>query len=103
MLYPPKIKRFFPMQISTALQRLPLSTVPIASSSTVCAIAMMVRPNPSHQSHGAPIITPTNTPIKRSLSFGGCANVVPIQVLSASGCTYVKKVILAPLQVFTAA
>ena len=69
MLYLPKIKRFFPIQISTALQRLPLSTVPIASSSIVCVIATMVHRNPSRQSHGVPIITPTKTPIKRLPSF----------------------------------
>ena len=90
----------FLMQISTASQRLPLSTVPIASSSTVCAIATMVRPNPSRRNHGAPIITPTNTQTGRSLSFVACANVVPIQGLFASGGACVKRVIHAPSQVF---
>jgi len=78
------------------------STVPIDSSSTVCAIATMVRQNPSRQSHGAPIITPTNTQTGRLLSFVTCANVVPIQVSSVSGCACVKRVIHAPSQVFIA-
>ena len=48
------------------------------------------------RSRRPPIITPTNTQTGRSLSFVACANVVPIQASSVSGCVYAKRVIHVP-------
>lgn len=62
----------FSMQISTTSQRLPSSTVPIASSSTVRTIATIVHLNPPPQNLVASI-PPTSTQRRRSRSFGGCA------------------------------
>ena len=50
----------------------------------------MVRRNPSPQGRVVPIITPTNTPIKRFPSFVACANVVPIQASSVPGASTQK-------------